>query len=67
MRGEEAKMRTHLSHRNSFSPLALVPLAVAISGCAVVGDIFKAGIWAGVFAVVCLAAVLTLLVRTLGG
>jgi len=60
-------MRTHLSHRNSFSPLALVPLAVAISGCAVVGDIFKAGIWAGVFAVVCLAAVLTLLVRTLGG
>lgn len=60
-------MRTHLSQRNTFSPLALVPLAVSITGCAVIGDIFKAGVWAGVFAVVCLAAVLALLVRTLGG
>lgn len=60
-------MRTHLSHRNSFSPVTLVPLAVSISGCAMVGDIFKAGVWAGVLAVLCLAAVLALLVRTLGG
>lgn len=59
-------MRTHLG-RTSSSPLALIPLAVSISGCAVIGDIFKAGVWAGVLAVVCLAAVLSLLVRTLGG
>jgi hypothetical protein len=62
----EAAMRTHLT-RSSFSPVALVPLAVAITGCAVIGDIFKAGVWAGVFSVVCLAAVLVLLVRALGG
>ncbi|HTQ03751.1 MAG TPA: hypothetical protein VMI54_07830 [Polyangiaceae bacterium] len=59
-------MRTHLRH-TSFSPLALLPLAVSITGCAVIGDIFKAGVWAGVLSVVCLAAVLALLVRTLGG
>lgn len=59
-------MRTHLSTRSSFSPLAMLPLAVSITGCAVIGDIFKAGVWAGVLAVVCLAAVLVLLVRTLG-
>lgn len=59
-------MRTHLGS-SSFSPLAFVPLAVAITGCAVIGDIFKAGVWAGVFSVVLLAAILVLLVRTLGG
>jgi hypothetical protein len=59
-------MRTHLTS-NSFSPLAFVPLAVSITGCAVIGDIFKAGVWAGVFSVVLLAAILVLLVRTLGG
>jgi hypothetical protein len=59
-------MRTHLT-RSSFSPLAILPLAVSITGCAVIGDIFKAGVWAGVLAVVCLAAVLVLLVRTLSG
>ena len=59
-------MRTHLG-RTSFSPLAYLPLVVSITGCAVIGDIFKAGVWAGVLAVVCLAAVLALLVRTLGG
>lgn len=58
-------MRTHLG-RTTLSPLALFPLAVSITGCAVVGDIFKTGVWAGVVSVLCLAAVLAFLVRTLG-
>ena len=58
-------MRTHLG-RASFSPLALFPLVVSISGCAVIGDVFKSGVCAGVFSEVALAAVLALLVRTLG-
>jgi hypothetical protein len=62
---EEATMRTHLG-RASFSPLALFPLAVAISGCAVIGDVFKRGVWEGVLSELGLAAVLALLVRILG-
>ena len=58
-------MRTHLG-RASFSPLALFPLAVSISGCAVIGDVFKSGIWAGVLSELGLAAVLAVLVRILG-
>jgi hypothetical protein len=58
-------MRTHLG-RASFSPLALFPLGVAISGCAVIGDVFKTGVWAGVLSELGLAAVLALLVRILG-
>jgi threonine/homoserine efflux transporter RhtA len=39
-------------------PLALVPLAFSLSGCAVIGDIFKAGVWVGVLAVVIVIALL---------
>jgi hypothetical protein len=58
-------MRTHLG-RASFSPLAFLPLVVAISGCAVIGDVFKRGVWAGVLSELGLAAVLAVLVRMLG-
>ena len=57
-------MRTHLTHQ-SFSLTALIPLAVAISGCALVEGVFKAGVWAGVLSVVVLAAVIVALVRML--
>jgi hypothetical protein len=55
-------MRTHLT-RQSFSLTALIPLAVAISGCAVVEGVFKAGVWVGVLAVLGLAIVIVMLVR----
>ncbi len=58
-------MRTHLG-RVSFSPLALLPLVVAISGCAVIGDVFKQGIWEGLLSELGLAAILAVLVRILG-
>jgi hypothetical protein len=43
--------------------LALVPLAFALSGCAVVEGIFKAGVWVGVIAVAIVLAVAFGLVR----
>ena len=55
-------MRTHLTHSH-FSLSALIPLAVAISGCALVEGIFKTGVWVGVMAVVGLAGVIVVLLR----
>jgi hypothetical protein len=57
-------MRTHLTHQ-PFSLVALIPLVVAITGCAVIETIFKAGVWVGVLAVAALAAVIVALVRML--
>jgi hypothetical protein len=55
-------MRTHLDH-SRFSLTAMIPLAVAISGCALVEGIFKTGIWVGVLSVVGLAGVIVVLLR----
>jgi hypothetical protein len=39
-------------------PLALVPLALSLSGCRVIGGIFKAGVGVGVIAVLVIIALL---------
>jgi hypothetical protein len=42
--------------------LLLVLLAMAASGCSVIGGIFKAGVWAGVIVVVLILAVVMFIV-----
>ncbi|MEP6592800.1 MAG: phosphatidate cytidylyltransferase [Acidobacteriota bacterium] len=42
--------------------LLLLVSAVLLSGCALVGGIFKAGLWVGVIAVVIVVAVVMLIV-----
>jgi len=44
-------------------PLALAPLALSLNGCAVIGDIFKAGVWVGVLAVFVFIALLVWAIR----
>jgi hypothetical protein len=42
--------------------LLLVLLAMSVSGCQVIGDIFQAGMWVGVIAVVLIIAVIGFIV-----
>ena len=42
-------------------------LAFVVAGCSVVGGIFKAGFWTGIFLVAVIAVVLTLLVTKMRG
>lgn len=44
-------------------PLALLIILFCSSGCAVVGGIFKAGVWVGIVAVVLVIALLGWVVR----
>lgn len=40
-----------------FALIALTTAPLALSGCAVIGDIFKAGVWVGVLVIIGLLAV----------
>jgi hypothetical protein len=51
----------------SVAPVILASLAVSLSGCAIIGGIFKAGVWVGVIAVALVVGVLFALVRMVGG
>lgn len=51
----------------SVAPVALVLSAVSLNGCAIIGGIFKAGVWVGVVAVVLVLGLLFAVVRMLGG
>jgi hypothetical protein len=44
-------------------PLALVPVALSLGGCTIIGGIFKAGVWVGVVAVVLVLALVIWVVR----
>jgi hypothetical protein len=46
------------SIRHASLAAALAALAVALSGCRVIGDIFKAGVWVGVLAIAILVAMI---------
>ena len=46
--------------------LLLIALMLSLDDCAVVGGIFKAGVWVGVIVVVLIVALLFGLVRMLG-
>ena len=48
-------MRTR-TEVGSLVPVALVPLALALTGCEVIEGIFKAGVWVGVLGILFLAA-----------
>jgi hypothetical protein len=48
-------------------PLLFAPFALSLSGCAVIGGIFKAGVWVGVLAVALVVGLLLGVVRMLGG
>ncbi|MDR3679161.1 MAG: phosphatidate cytidylyltransferase [Flavipsychrobacter sp.] len=46
----------------------LVALTLSMSGCQVIGDIFKAGVWAGVLMVVVVVGLIIFLIsRIFGG
>ncbi|HKO53259.1 MAG TPA: hypothetical protein VJV79_36365 [Polyangiaceae bacterium] len=49
---------TRLSRGQLTAPALLSTIALTLSGCRVVGGIFKAGVWVGVIAVVLLLGLL---------
>lgn len=52
--------------KNSVYPLLLFVM-IALSGCELVGDIFKAGVWVGVLIVVAIIALIVFLISKLSG
>jgi hypothetical protein len=48
--------------RNMIAPLPLLLATVTLAGCQIVGDIFKAGVWVGVIAVVAVIAIVIWLI-----
>ena len=52
-----------LTHRSTVARLfLLLPLAVATSGCGIIGGIFRAGFWSGIIVVVLIATGIVFLV-----
>ncbi|HEX3773772.1 MAG TPA: hypothetical protein VHV51_04860 [Polyangiaceae bacterium] len=47
--------------------VVLASLALTLDGCAVIGGIFKAGVWVGVIAVVLVIALILGVVRAIAG
>ena len=47
--------------------VAALMMAVGISGCEVIGDIFKAGLWVGIIIVVIIVALVVWLIRKFRG
>lgn len=54
----EIRRNDRLTTRRIAPILALVALASALSGCAAIEGIFKAGLWVGIIAVVALVALI---------
>ena len=52
--------------RNLIYPLLLFAM-VPLSGCELIGDIFKAGVWVGVLIVVGIIALIVFLISKLSG
>ena len=50
-----------------FTPLILVFMMLLLNGCAVVGGIFKAGVWVGVLLVLFIIGIIIWLVTRRGG
>ena len=51
------------SLRRTILPLALVSAAATLSGCKLIGGIFKAGIWIGVIVAIAAVAAIAFAVR----
>ena len=52
--------------KNMLYPV-LIFVTMSLSGCELVGDIFKAGVWVGIFAVVAVIILVAYLVGKLSG
>ncbi|PJJ53130.1 hypothetical protein [Hymenobacter chitinivorans] len=55
------------NYRLYFLPVFLVLLTFSLSGCEVVGDIFKAGMWTGLIGVVLVVLLVLFLIRKMRG
>jgi hypothetical protein len=55
------------AHSRVVFPTVLGSLAVSLNGCAIIGGIFKAGVWVGVIAVALVVGLVFGVVRMLGG
>ncbi|HEY4105855.1 MAG TPA: hypothetical protein VGM44_18270 [Polyangiaceae bacterium] len=55
-------IRTHVA-----PGMVLASLALSLDSCAVIGGIFKAGVWVGVIAVVLVLALIFGVARAIGG
>jgi hypothetical protein len=53
--------------KNIYTLLLLTGLTLSMAGCELVGDIFKAGMWAGVIAILFVVFVVFMLARAIGG
>jgi hypothetical protein len=47
--------------------LSILSMAMLLTGCEIIGDIFKAGMWVGIIIVVLVAGLVFWLVRKIGG
>ncbi len=55
-------MKKNLSTLCSFVFISFV--SISLSGCQVIGDIFKAGIWVGVIIVIAVLALIALIIKS---
>ena len=53
--------------KRSIRALTTMPLALALSGCEIIGDIFQAGVWVGVVLVVGVLALLGYIIAKMMG
>lgn len=47
--------------------LSILSIAMLLSGCQVIGDIFKAGMWVGILIVVLVAGLVLWIIRKMSG
>jgi hypothetical protein len=53
--------------KNSLYVLLFVMTSISLSGCELVGDIFKAGVWVGILAVAAVIGLIIFLISKLSG
>jgi hypothetical protein len=57
----------NIKNMKQFTPLILVLMILLLNSCAVVGGIFKAGVWVGVLLVLFIIGIIIWLVTRRGG
>lgn len=51
---------------SAFYPALLFILLIALPGCEIIGDIFKAGVWTGILLIAVVVAVIIFIIGKLG-
>lgn len=51
---------------SAFYPALLFIILIALPGCEIIGDIFKAGVWTGILLIAVVVAVIIFIISKLG-